>query len=146
MYFAIRSHHCSSSLSLPSSFSPFISCFVNTSLSISPWKAVHSPIHGDFFYSRYHSENSMNVSSEVILSTFVPYYTLLAFPGGVRGKEPTHQCRKHKRCGFDPWVRKIPWKRAWQPTLVFLPGESHGQEPGGLQSLGSHRVKHDWSY
>ena len=29
--------------------------------------------------------------------------------------------------GFDPWVRKIPWKRAWQPTLVFLSGKSHGQ-------------------
>ena len=28
---------------------------------------------------------------------------------------------------FDPWVGKIPWQRAWQPTLVFLPGESHGQ-------------------
>ena len=32
-----------------------------------------------------------------------------------------------KRCGFDPWVRKIPWKRAWQPTPVFLSGEFHGQ-------------------
>ena len=31
------------------------------------------------------------------------------------------------RCGFDPWVGKIPWRRAWQPTAVFLPGESHGQ-------------------
>ena len=31
------------------------------------------------------------------------------------------------RRGFDPWVRKIPWGRAWQPTPVFLPGESHGQ-------------------
>ena len=30
------------------------------------------------------------------------------------------------RLGFDPWVRKIPWRRAWQPTLVFLPGESRG--------------------
>ena len=29
--------------------------------------------------------------------------------------------------GFDPWVRKIPWRRAWQPTPVFLPGKSHGQ-------------------
>ena len=29
-----------------------------------------------------------------------------------------------KRCGFDPWVRKIPWRREWQPTPVFLPGES----------------------
>ena len=33
-----------------------------------------------------------------------------------------------KRCNFDPWVGKIPWKRAWQPTAVFLPGESHGQK------------------
>ena len=31
------------------------------------------------------------------------------------------------RQGFDPWVGKIPWRRAWQPTPVFLPGESHGQ-------------------
>ena len=29
--------------------------------------------------------------------------------------------------GFDPWIGKIPWRRAWQPTPVFLPGESHGQ-------------------
>ena len=33
----------------------------------------------------------------------------------------------HKRCGFDPWVGKIPWWRAQQPTPVFLPGEFHGQ-------------------
>ena len=32
-----------------------------------------------------------------------------------------------KRFRFNPWVGKIPWRRAWQPTLVFLPGESHGQ-------------------
>ena len=32
-----------------------------------------------------------------------------------------------KRCRFDSWVGKIPWKRAWQPTPVFLPEESHGQ-------------------
>jgi len=31
------------------------------------------------------------------------------------------------RRGFDPWVRKIPWNRKWEPTPVFLPGESHGQ-------------------
>jgi len=31
-------------------------------------------------------------------------------------------------CGFNPWVRKIPWKRAWQPIPVFLPGESHRQQ------------------
>ena len=35
------------------------------------------------------------------------------------------QCRRR---GFNPWVRKIPWQRAWQPTPVFLPGEFHGQK------------------
>ena len=52
---------------------------------------------------------------------------LRGFSGGASGKEPTCQCRRYKRCGFDPWVRKIPWRKAWQPTPVFLPGESHGQ-------------------
>ena len=34
-------------------------------------------------------------------------------------KEPACQCRRYKRCGFDPWVKKIPWRRKWQPTPVF---------------------------
>ena len=34
---------------------------------------------------------------------------------------------RHQRQGFDPWVGKIPWRRAWQPAPVLLPGESHGQ-------------------
>jgi len=42
-------------------------------------------------------------------------------------KKPACQCRRHKRYRFNPWVRKIPWRRAWQPTPVFMPGESHGQ-------------------
>ena len=37
------------------------------------------------------------------------------------------QCRRRKRCWFEPWVGKIPWHRKWPPTPVFLPGESHGQ-------------------
>ena len=49
------------------------------------------------------------------------------FPGGASGKEPACQCKRHERCGFSPWVRKIPWQRAWQPIPVFLPGELHGQ-------------------
>ena len=36
-------------------------------------------------------------------------------------------CRRYKRCSFDPWVGKIPWRRAPQPTTASLPGESHGQ-------------------
>ena len=49
-----------------------------------------------------------------------------------------------RRPRFDPWVGKIPWRRAWQPTLVFLPGESSWtEEPGGLQTMGSQRVRED---
>ena len=58
----------------------------------------------------------------------------MEFPGGTSGKEPTCQCRRHKR-SFDPWVRKIPWKRAWQSTPIFFLGESlWTEEPGGLYS------------
>ena len=58
----------------------------------------------------------------------LPYVDrMTGFPGGTSGKEPSCQCRRHKRCRFNPWVGKIPWRRAWQPTPVFSPGESHGQ-------------------
>ena len=57
------------------------------------------------------------------------------FPGDASGKEPAFQCRRHKRQGFNSWVRKCPQRRAWKPTPVFLAGESHGQK-----SLVVHRV------
>ena len=49
------------------------------------------------------------------------------FPGGTRGKEPACNCRRRKRHGLNPWVGKIPCRRAQQPTPVFLPGEALGQ-------------------
>ena len=52
----------------------------------------------------------------------------VGFPGGASGKEPACQCRRYKRHRFDLWVGKIPRRRrAWQPSQVFLPGESHGE-------------------
>ena len=51
----------------------------------------------------------------------------MASPGGTNGEEPVCQCRRRKRLGFDPWVGKIPWRREWLPTPVFLPGEFHEQ-------------------
>ena len=48
-------------------------------------------------------------------------------PGGASSKEFTCHCRRLKRWGFDPWVGTIPWRKARQPTPVFLPGEPHGQ-------------------
>ena len=62
------------------------------------------------------------------------------FPRWFSGKESACQCMRH--C-FDPWVGKIPWGKKWQPTPVFLPGESHGQ--GNLVGCSpwGHRVGHN---
>ena len=49
------------------------------------------------------------------------------------------QCRRHKRHRFNPWVGKIPWRRAWQPTPVFLPGEFHGQRSLAGYSSWNHK-------
>ena len=57
----------------------------------------------------------------------------------LRASMAAHWYRIHlqfRRLWFNPWVRKIPQRRKWQPTPVFLPGEPHGKEkPGGLQSM-----------
>ena len=51
-------------------------------------------------------------------------YTSHGHPWWLSGKESTCQCSRH---GFNPWSGKIPWRRKWQPTPVFLPGKPHGQ-------------------
>ena len=76
---------------------------------------------------------------------FAPDVVPEGFPGGASGKEPACQCRKQERHEFSRWVGKILWRKTWKFTLVFLPGESHGQKslvgcsPWGL------RVGHDRS-
>ena len=52
---------------------------------------------------------------------------VMGFPSWLSSERIRLQYRSCKRLGFNPWVRKIPWRRAWQPTPVFLAGESHGQ-------------------
>ena len=49
------------------------------------------------------------------------------FPAGTSGKDPACQCRRLKRCSFDPWVWEIPLKEEVAIHSVFLPAESHGQ-------------------
>ena len=62
----------------------------------------------------------------------------MELPRWFSGKELACPCRRH---GFNPWVGKISWRRAWQPFIVLLPGESPWtEEPGGLQPMGSQRV------
>ena len=63
----------------------------------------------------------------------------MGFPAGTSGKELTWKCRRHKRRRFSPWVGKIPWRRRWQPTPVFLPGESHGQRSLVVYSPWDHK-------
>ena len=67
--------------------------------------------------------------------------TLKGFPGGENGKESSFQS---KRSRFKPWVRKILWRRKWQPTPAFLPGKFHGQRSLTGYSPWGHRVGYDW--
>ena len=55
------------------------------------------------------------------------YQMLTGLPRWLSGKESACQCRRRRRWGFDPWIGKIPWRRKWQLSPAFLPGESHGQ-------------------
>ena len=58
-------------------------------------------------------------------SLFITYYVLTGLPWWLRDKE--FACQHRRRRYLDPWPEKIPWRRKWQPTPVFLPGKSHGQ-------------------
>ena len=57
----------------------------------------------------------------------------MVFPGGSVLKNLPVMQETFRRLKFDPWVKKIPWRRKWQPTPVFLPGKPHGQ--GNLAGL-----------
>ena len=65
-------------------------------------------------------------------------------PSGAVVKNSPSNAEDTRDADLIPGSGIFPWSRKWQPTPVFLPGESQG-EPGGLPSLGSHRVGHDWS-
>ena len=76
-----------------------------------------------------HSVQCPNTGYDAMLAKKCSLYSIgttgiLGLPLWLSGKEPACQWR---RCRFDPWVRKIPWRSKWQPTPVFLPGKSHGQ-------------------
>ena len=66
------------------------------------------------------------------------------FPGGTVCKEPNCQGKRHKRHRFEPWVGRMPWRRAWQSIPVFLPRESQGQRSlAGYSPWGCKRVRHN---
>ena len=60
-------------------------------------------------------------------------------------KESAGQCKRCRKCSFNSYIRKIPWRRKWQPTPVFLPRKiPWTQEPGGPKSIGLQRARHNW--
>ena len=77
-------------------------------------------------------------------STLLTSMPKIQLPWWLSGEESPRQCRRPR---FDPWVRKIPWRRKWQPTPLFLSVESDGWRSlvGYIQSTGLQRVRHDWA-
>ena len=70
----------------------------------------------------------------------------VTFPGGAGDKEPDCQCRRHERHEFNPWVRKIFWRKAWQPHSSIPAWRIlWTEDPGWLQSMVLQRVGHDWN-
>ena len=99
-------------------------------LFVTPWTAVHqAPLYMKFSRQEYWSG--------------LPLPTPLS--RWLSAKEFACQCR---RCKFDPWVGKIPWRRKWQPTSVFLPGKSHEQRSLAGYSPWGHKESDmtDWSH
>ena len=68
---------------------------------------------------------------------------VMGFPGGSKVKKPPANAGRQKRPGLNPWVGKIPWRRKWQPTPVFLPGKSQGQRSlAGYNPWGHKRFRY----
>ena len=72
-------------------------------------------------------------------------YMLEGFPdgSGIKNLPAVQETQRH---GFHAWVRKMPWRKQWQPTPVFLLGEFHGPRSlAGYSPYGSQKVRHDWA-
>ena len=79
--------------------------------------AVHLCLLGFFFFFS-------PVLNDILMWILCFVLNNLELPWWLSGKKLACQCRRHR---FNPWVRRIPWRRKWQPTPVFLPGKSRGQ-------------------
>ena len=91
----------------------------------------HSFIHSLIIFINI---NSLNLIVKLLLPSTLQWRS---------GKERACQCIRHKRCGFNPWVGTISWRRKWKPTPVFFSGKFHGQRslvgysPGVRKELGA---------
>ena len=144
-------------LTLPSAYPPYFLCVcvcvcVCVRKGLVKSSEVPSTSTIGIIRGKYHM--TIKVPGDVYIHTYLYTYThthththiyiyiygIWDFPGDASGKEPTCQCRRQKRHGLDPWVGKSPWRRAWQPIPLFLPGESHrvAKSRTRLKQLGTH--------
>ena len=93
----------------------------------------------------YSSGGCTRVRHDLGLYNNYVYMCMWGLPRWFCGKEPACQCWRCKRLEFDPWVGKIPWRRAWQPTPLFLSVKSRGQRSPVACSSWDHRVRHEWA-
>ena len=102
--------------------------------------SVKTPaLHSGFYHLTLQMQYIAHWFFFVFLHVIIRWWSKTSWdiPGGASGKEPTCQCRRCNRHRFDPWGRKMPWRRAWQPPAVSLPEESHGQgRLAGYDALG----------
>ena len=98
--------------------------FVMTVQHVEPMTCVHEVLASSREWNQIWKYENLSTKSYKVNDTG---HTCYGLPWWFSGKEPVYQCRKCRRHGFGPWVGKSPWRRKWQPTPVFLPGESNGQ-------------------
>ena len=103
----------------------------------------------DIEWCSWSSDSSSEKRLSPLCSSFSRFFGTSGFfvvPRWYSGKEYACQCRRCKRHGFNPWVRKILWRREWQSIPGLLPGESHGQRSlVGYGAWGHKRTRHDWT-
>ena len=111
--------------------------FMNKQTRMRVWEAVRNTSERPWLNEL---SKSMNLLPFSFIHSFT-YFLKTTHSQCLSGKELACQCR---RPGFNPWVGKIPWRRKWQPTPVFLPGESHGHGSlVGYTPWGCKRVGHN---
>ena len=100
---------------------------------LSDWHSTAQYPHNEILLGNkkeWSTDTCCNIDLEKIYAEWKKLIIELGFPGGSVGKEFTcsvWDCLQYRRAGFNPWIRKFPWRRKWQPPLVFLSGKFLGQ-------------------